>query len=83
MTFALIVVGGYLLGSCPWGYWLVLLFRHEDVRRHGSAEGALRLPRRLKSPGERDTPRERARRGAGVGRGATDLRPGIGLQETV
>jgi glycerol-3-phosphate acyltransferase PlsY len=36
MTFALIVVGGYLLGSCPWGYWLPLVFRGEDVRRHGS-----------------------------------------------
>ena len=36
MTFALIVVAGYLLGSCPWGYWLVRIFRHEDVREHGS-----------------------------------------------
>jgi len=36
MTFALIVVGGYLLGSCPWGYWLPRIFRGEDVRRHGS-----------------------------------------------
>jgi glycerol-3-phosphate acyltransferase PlsY len=36
VTFALIVAGGYLLGSCPWGYWLPLLFRGEDVRKHGS-----------------------------------------------
>jgi len=36
MTFAAIVVGGYLLGSCPWGYWLPLLFRGDDVRRSGS-----------------------------------------------
>jgi len=36
MAFALIVAGGYLLGSCPWGYWLVRLLRGEDVRRHGS-----------------------------------------------
>ena len=36
LTFAAIVLGGYLLGSCPWGYWLVRVFRHEDVRRHGS-----------------------------------------------
>jgi acyl phosphate:glycerol-3-phosphate acyltransferase len=36
LTFAAIVVGGYLLGSCPWGYWLVRIFRHEDVRKHGS-----------------------------------------------
>jgi glycerol-3-phosphate acyltransferase PlsY len=27
---------GYLLGSCPWGYWLVLLFKHEDIRKVGS-----------------------------------------------
>ena len=36
MTFAAIVVGGYLLGSCPWGYWLVRLFHAEDVRKLGS-----------------------------------------------
>jgi glycerol-3-phosphate acyltransferase PlsY len=36
VTFALIVVAGYLLGSCPWGYWLPLVFRGEDVRKHGS-----------------------------------------------
>jgi glycerol-3-phosphate acyltransferase PlsY len=36
MTFAAIVVFGYLLGSCPWGYWLVRIFRGEDVRRQGS-----------------------------------------------
>ncbi len=36
MIFAAIVAFGYLLGSCPWGYWLVRLFRGEDVRAHGS-----------------------------------------------
>ena len=36
MTFALIVVGGYLLGSCPWGYWLVRIFKGEDIRHSGS-----------------------------------------------
>lgn len=36
MTFAAIVLFGYLLGSCPWGYWLVRVFRGEDVRNHGS-----------------------------------------------
>jgi acyl phosphate:glycerol-3-phosphate acyltransferase len=36
VTFAAIVVFGYLLGSCPWGYWLVRIFRGDDVRRHGS-----------------------------------------------
>jgi acyl phosphate:glycerol-3-phosphate acyltransferase len=36
MTTALFVVGGYVLGSMPWGYWLVLLVKREDIRRHGS-----------------------------------------------
>jgi glycerol-3-phosphate acyltransferase PlsY len=36
VRFAEIVVGGYLLGSCPWGYWLVRIFRGEDVRKVGS-----------------------------------------------
>jgi glycerol-3-phosphate acyltransferase PlsY len=36
MSTALLVVGGYLLGSMPWGYWLVRLVEHDDVRRHGS-----------------------------------------------
>jgi glycerol-3-phosphate acyltransferase PlsY len=36
MTFAALVVLGYLLGSCPWGYWLVRLVKHEDIRKSGS-----------------------------------------------
>jgi glycerol-3-phosphate acyltransferase PlsY len=36
MAFAAVVVLGYLLGSCPWGYWLVRLVRHEDIRTVGS-----------------------------------------------
>jgi glycerol-3-phosphate acyltransferase PlsY len=36
MTFAALVVLGYLLGSCPWGYWLVRVVKHEDIRRVGS-----------------------------------------------
>jgi acyl phosphate:glycerol-3-phosphate acyltransferase len=36
VTTALLVVAGYLLGSMPWGYWLVRLVKHEDIRRHGS-----------------------------------------------
>jgi acyl phosphate:glycerol-3-phosphate acyltransferase len=41
VTFAAIVVAGYLLGSCPWGYWLVRLFHRQDVRLQGSgATGA-------------------------------------------
>jgi len=30
------VLGGYLLGSMPFGYWLPRLFRGEDIRTHGS-----------------------------------------------
>jgi acyl phosphate:glycerol-3-phosphate acyltransferase len=36
MGFAAVVVLGYLLGSCPWGYWLVRVVRHEDIRKVGS-----------------------------------------------
>ena len=36
MAFLGLVVLGYLLGSCPWGYWLVRLIRHEDIRKVGS-----------------------------------------------
>jgi glycerol-3-phosphate acyltransferase PlsY len=36
MTTAVLVAAGYLLGSMPWGYWLVRLFKHDDIRRHGS-----------------------------------------------
>jgi acyl phosphate:glycerol-3-phosphate acyltransferase len=36
MSTALLVVAGYLLGSMPWGYWLVRLVKHEDIRRQGS-----------------------------------------------
>jgi glycerol-3-phosphate acyltransferase PlsY len=36
MGFAALVVFGYLLGSCPWGYWLVRLVKHEDIRKVGS-----------------------------------------------
>jgi glycerol-3-phosphate acyltransferase PlsY len=33
---ALVVLGGYLLGSMPFGYWLVRVARGEDIRRVGS-----------------------------------------------
>lgn len=36
MTTALLIVGGYILGSMPWGYWLVRLFKGEDIRQKGS-----------------------------------------------
>jgi acyl phosphate:glycerol-3-phosphate acyltransferase len=36
MLVPLIVLGGYLLGSAPVGYWVVRIFRGEDVRTRGS-----------------------------------------------
>ena len=36
MTEALAVLGGYLLGSLTFGYWLPRLFRGEDIRKQGS-----------------------------------------------
>ncbi len=36
MTAVLVVLGGYLLGSMPFGYWLVRLAKGEDVRKAGS-----------------------------------------------
>jgi len=36
MLTAILTVVGYLCGSMPWGYWLVRVFRHEDIRTKGS-----------------------------------------------
>jgi acyl phosphate:glycerol-3-phosphate acyltransferase len=36
MIEALAVLGGYLLGAMPFGYWVPLLVRHEDIRTKGS-----------------------------------------------
>ena len=36
MKTALLVAGGYVLGSMPWGYWLPRLVKRDDIRRHGS-----------------------------------------------
>jgi glycerol-3-phosphate acyltransferase PlsY len=36
MTAALVLLGGYLLGSMPFGYWLILLTKGEDIRKVGS-----------------------------------------------
>jgi glycerol-3-phosphate acyltransferase PlsY len=36
VTTALVLLGGYLLGSIPFGYWLILALKHEDVRTTGS-----------------------------------------------
>jgi acyl phosphate:glycerol-3-phosphate acyltransferase len=32
----ILVAAGYLAGSMPFGYWLVRLVEHDDIRRHGS-----------------------------------------------
>jgi glycerol-3-phosphate acyltransferase PlsY len=31
-----LIVAGYLAGSLPFGYWLVLLVKRDDIRKHGS-----------------------------------------------
>jgi len=36
VTAALILLGGYLIGSMPFGYWVVKVFRGENVRKAGS-----------------------------------------------
>ena len=36
MTTALFVAGGYLVGSVPFGYWLVRATKHVDIREVGS-----------------------------------------------
>jgi glycerol-3-phosphate acyltransferase PlsY len=36
VTTALLILAGYVLGSMPWGYWLVRLFKGEDIRKQGS-----------------------------------------------
>jgi acyl phosphate:glycerol-3-phosphate acyltransferase len=36
VTELLAVVGGYLLGSLPFGYWVPRVVRHEDIRAKGS-----------------------------------------------
>ena len=36
MTAALVILGGYLLGSMPFGYWVILLVKGEDIRKVGS-----------------------------------------------
>ncbi len=36
MATIVLVVAGYLFGSVTWGYWLVRMFRGEDVRTKGS-----------------------------------------------
>jgi glycerol-3-phosphate acyltransferase PlsY len=47
MLEALAIAGGYVLGSMPFGYWLVLVFRGEDIRKVGSGNmGASNVFRR-------------------------------------
>jgi glycerol-3-phosphate acyltransferase PlsY len=36
MTWAILIVGGYLAGSLPFGYWVVRGFKHVDIRTVGS-----------------------------------------------
>ena len=41
MIEALAVLGGYVLGSMPFGYWVPLLVRHEDIRTTLNTYGSL------------------------------------------
>jgi glycerol-3-phosphate acyltransferase PlsY len=36
MVTAIFVAAGFVAGSMPWGYWLVGVFRREDIRTKGS-----------------------------------------------
>jgi glycerol-3-phosphate acyltransferase PlsY len=36
VTTVLLVLAGWICGSMPWGYWLVRIFRGEDIRKQGS-----------------------------------------------
>jgi glycerol-3-phosphate acyltransferase PlsY len=36
MVTAILAVAGYVCGSMPWGYWLVRIFRGQDIRTQGS-----------------------------------------------
>jgi acyl phosphate:glycerol-3-phosphate acyltransferase len=36
MVTAILVACGWICGSMPWGYWLVRIFRGEDIRTQGS-----------------------------------------------
>jgi glycerol-3-phosphate acyltransferase PlsY len=36
VTTALLILIGWICGSMPWGYWLVRVFRGEDIRTKGS-----------------------------------------------
>jgi glycerol-3-phosphate acyltransferase PlsY len=36
MAWLLLIVGGYLAGSMPFGYWVVRAFKHVDIRTVGS-----------------------------------------------
>ena len=31
-----LIAASYVAGSMPWGYWMVRVFRHDDIRKHGS-----------------------------------------------
>ena len=66
------VVGGYLLGSMPFGYWLPRIFRGEDIRTQGSgnmgASNVFRVyGRRLGVAGRAARPRRRDSRAALLG----------------
>jgi glycerol-3-phosphate acyltransferase PlsY len=36
VAWTILILAGYLAGSMPFGYWVVRLFKHEDIRKVGS-----------------------------------------------
>ena len=51
MLTAGLVAAGYVAGSMPWGYWLVRIFRGEDIRTKGSGNiGATNVWRSYGAP---------------------------------
>ena len=81
MTTAVLVAAGYVAGSMTWGYWLVRLFRGEDVRTKGSGNvGATNVwrvyGRDARTAGGRCSTRPRASRRRSPGRSSSGTAPG-------
>ena len=54
MLTAILVAIGYVCGSMPWGYWLVRIFRGQDIRTQGSGNIGATNVWRVYGPQARD-----------------------------